>query len=345
MNVNQNITIEFFQKMLLAFMNMEYPIVKGLVGANRVFRRSFLKKVIKDMHQKVSGGMSISQSISGYDGYFSPLFQKIVEIGEKSGSLPSLINQYLKVATTTNRINKQVKMLCIQPVITLFVASFVIIIAIFTSIPLYEKFFTVMDAPIPWVLRSIMWVTSGIRTNLATLLFIISVLLIIFVVYREKLDILTGADRVIYHLPIFSKVYQLAAQIRWTEILRLLLLNGESLPEAIKFAGQGSGFTEYEHKSNHIADRIERGESLQICLIHKILPVSMINILLISEQKGLLIEGLQNISDFLTTEMETSSRETITKINVVISLFMGFIVGSLLIMLYMPIFLAPQIIV
>ncbi|OGL45880.1 MAG: hypothetical protein A2161_16500 [Candidatus Schekmanbacteria bacterium RBG_13_48_7] len=329
-------TVQFFQKMLLSFMKMEYPVVKGLVGAEGIFKGHFFKKVIYDIQQKIASGNTLANSLSEYPEYFSPLFLKMVEVGEHSGTLPSIIEHYLNISETTNQINRKVKNLFIQPVATLIVSILVIFIALMTAYPAFEMLYSNFGQDIPLSSRIIMYVAQTLRENIESCIVVVAVLIITLGLLRRKQGFRKLSDRILYHLPIIGKGYQLAAQIRWTEVLKLLLKSNVGLSEAVRLAGQASGYVNYEHYSTKVAENIQKGEPFGASIDRKILPKSMNDLLIAGEEKGVLIEELENISTFMKIELDASIPEILTKIQLVLTLIIGFIIGTLLFSLYMP---------
>jgi type IV pilus assembly protein PilC len=304
-----------------------------------------MRDCIKDVCTRVEGGDSFSEALQKHPNAFNRLYVAMVGAGEKGGLLAEILARLAVYLENTARLRKKVKSAMMYPTVVTFVAIAITTFLLIKVIPVFGEIYSGFGAKLPGptqflinlsdVLKKYFWAFGLIGGG---------------TVYGWLYFIKTKPGREFWdrnriRLPIFGAIAHKICLARFTRTLSSLIRSGVPILEVLHIVSQTVGNVVME-KAIHVASAdIERGESISVALgKHPVFPNMIIRMITAGEQTGKIDNMLERISDFLDEEIETTLSGLTALIEPILIVFLGVVVGGMVICMFLPIFKLSEIV-
>lgn len=334
-----------FTRQLATMIDAGLAMVQSLRALAEQTTNKVMRDVIKDVCTRVEGGDSFSEALQKHPKAFSRLYVSMVSAGEKGGLLAEILARLATYLENTARLRKKVKSALMYPTVVTIVAILITIFLLVRVVPVFGEIYAGFGAQLPGPTQFLITLSNIVKSY---------ILLIILggggAVYGWLYFIKTKSGREFWDsrrikLPIFGVIAHKICLARFTRTLASLVRSGVPILEVLQIVSQTVGNVIMEKAIKVAAGDIERGESISAALAkHPVFPTMIIRMITAGEQTGKIDNMLERISDFLDEEIETTLSGLTSLIEPILIVFLGVVVGGMVICMFLPIFKMADII-
>lgn len=328
-----------FTRQLATMIDAGLAMVQSLQALAEQTTNKVMRDVIKDICTRVESGDSFSEALQKHPKAFSRLYVSMVGAGEKGGLLAEILARLATYLENAARLRKKVKSAIMYPTAVTIVAILITIFLLVKVVPVFGEIYAGFGGQLP-----------GPTQFLIDLSNVVKKYIILFVlgggglVYGWLSFIKTKSGRQFWDsrrikLPIFGSIAHKICLARFTRTLASLIRSGVPILEVLQIVSQTVGNVVMENAIKVAAGDIERGESISAALAkHPVFPNMIIRMITAGEQTGKIDNMLERISDFLDEEIETTLSGLTSLIEPILIVFLGVVVGGMVICMFLPIF-------
>jgi type IV pilus assembly protein PilC len=334
-----------FTRQLATMIDAGLAIVQSLQALAEQTTNKVMRDIIKDVCNRVEGGDSFGVSLQKHPKAFNRLYYCMVDAGEKGGLLAEILARLATYLESTARIRKKVKSAMMYPTVVTVVAIGITVFLLTYVVPVFGEVFTGFGAALPAPTQFLIDVSKMLRTNLVYALPTLGLLFYGWFYYIKTKSGREFWDRTKIQLPIFGSLAHKICLSRFTRTLASLIRSGVPILEVMNIVANTCGNVVMEKAIRTAAGDIERGEGISVALAkHPIFPSMIIRMLTAGEQTGKIDAMLERVADFLDEEIETTLSGLTALIEPLLIVFLGVVVGGIVICMFLPIFKLSEIV-
>src|SRR6266581_4935175 len=328
-----------FTRQLATMVDAGLAMVQSLQGLAEQTTNKVMRDVIKDVCSRVEGGDSFSEALQKHPKAFNRLYVCMVGAGEKGGLLAEILARLATYLENAARLRKKVKSAMMYPVVVTVVAILITIFLLIKVVPVFGEIFASFGAKLPAPTQFLIDISNIVKHWIIPILLGGGGL-----VYAWLYFIKTPPGRQFWDarrikLPIFGAIAHKICLARFTRTLASLVRSGVPILEVLQIVSQTVGNVIMEKAIKSASVDIERGESISGALgKHPVFPSMIIRMITAGEQTGKIDNMLERISDFLDEEIETTLSGLTALIEPILIVFLGVVVGGMVICMFLPIF-------
>jgi len=334
-----------FTRQLATMIDAGLAMVQSLQALAEQTPNKVMRDVIKDVCTRVEGGDSFSEALQKHPNAFNRLYVAMVGAGEKGGLLAEILARLAVYLENTSRLRKKVKSAMMYPTVVTVVAIGITIFLLVKVIPVFGDIYKGFGAALPGPTQFLITVSNVVKQY-----FLLFLLGGGGIVYGWLHFIKTKPGREFWDsrrikLPIFGVIAHKICLARFTRTLASLIRSGVPILEVLNIVSQTVGNVVMEKAIKVAATDIERGESISAALSkHPVFPSMIIRMITAGEQTGKIDNMLERISDFLDEEIETTLAGLTSLIEPILIVFLGVVIGGMVICMFLPIFKMSEIV-
>jgi type IV pilus assembly protein PilC len=328
-----------FTRQLATMIDAGIAIVQSLQALADQMPNKVMRDVIHDICSRVESGESLSDSLRRHPKSFNKLYVSMVAAGEKGGLLAEILARLATYLENTERLRKKVKTALMYPTVVTVVAIGITIFLLVKVIPVFQDVYSGFGAKLPGPTQVLMDISDILRHYL-----IVVIIAGIALAYAWIYFIKTKPGREFWDgrrikLPIFGPIAHKICLARFTRTLSSLIRSGVPILEVLQIVSQTVGNVVMEKAIKTAATDIERGEGISAALgKNPIFPTMIIRMLSAGEQTGNIDTMLERVSNFLDEEIETTLSGLMSLIEPLLIVFLGVVIGGMVICMFLPIF-------
>src|SRR5436190_5783045 len=328
-----------FTRQLATMIDAGLAMVQSLQALADQTSNKVMRDVIKDVCARVESGDSFSEALQKHPKVFTRLYVCMVSAGEKGGLLAEILGRLATYLENAARLRKKVKSAMMYPTVVTVVAILITIFLLVKVVPVFGEIFASFGAKLPAPTQFLIDISNLVKKWL-----------IVFLVgggglvYGWLYFIKTPPGRHFWDsrrikLPIFGSIAHKICLARFTRTLASLIRSGVPILEVLQIVSQTVGNVVMEKAIKTAASDIERGESISMALgKHPVFSSMIICMITAGEQTGKIDNMLERISDFLDEEIETTLSGLTSLIEPILIVFLGVVIGTMVICMFLPIF-------
>jgi type IV pilus assembly protein PilC len=328
-----------FTRQLATMIDAGIAIVQSLQALAEQSPNKVMRDVIRDVCTRVESGESFSEALQKHPKAFNKLYVSMVAAGEKGGLLAEILARLATYLESSARIRRKVKTAMMYPIVVSTAAIGITVFLLVKVIPVFKDVYQSFGAKLPVPTQFIISLSDLMRHYL--LLFLIGLGAL---VYGWFYFIKTGSGRDFWDsrrikLPIFGPIAHKICLVRFTRTFASLIRSGVPILEVLQITSQTVGNTTMERAIKAAAIDIERGEGIAVALgKHSVFPSMIIRMISAGEQTGNIDNMLERVSNFLDEEVETTLTGLMALIEPLLIVFLGVLIGGMVVCMYLPIF-------
>ncbi|WP_160675221.1 type II secretion system F family protein [Clostridium sp. C8-1-8] len=302
-----------------------------------------LRETLSKVEDNVKKGETLSESMKLQGKVFPDLLISMVETGEMSGNLDSVMLRMSTHFEKENKINNKVKSAMIYPTVLSVMAVSVVTILLTFVMPTFVDMFTQSGVQLPLPTKILLGISTGINNHWLIILIILA-LAILGLRYYFKSDSGTlFVSKFKLTFPIIKGLNQKIIVSRFTRTLSTMLSSGVSLVQALETVSNVVGNKIAENKLLQIREELVKGEGLSKPIEEAgIFPPMLASMIKIGEESGSLDDILNKTADFYDEEVETTIQTTTALLEPLLIVIMGVVVGFIVISIMLPMFTMYQ---
>jgi type IV pilus assembly protein PilC len=299
-----------------------------------------LKAALTKVRQDVEAGRSLSDSLAAHPKIFSPLYVSMIRAGETGGFLESALMRVADQLESEDKLRRQVRSAMVYPAAVISFALVVMFALVAFIVPVFAKIFEEQDAQLPTLTKFTVGL-SGILRGYPWALFG-GLALIVFLVRRWKASDTGGEqwDRLRLRIPVqIGEIQRKIALARWSRTMSSLVSAGVPMLEAIDVTGRTAGNRVVENAMASVRASVQSGGTIAGALRNEpVFPVMVGHMVSVGEETGALDETLGKVADFYEDEVEAAVKALTSILEPAMIVFVGAIVGFVVISMYLPMF-------
>ena len=334
-----------FTRQLATMVDAGLAMVQSLQALAEQTTNKVMRDVIKDITARVEAGDSFSEALQKHPKAFSRLYVCMVAAGEKGGLLAEILARLATYLENAARLRKKVKSAMMYPTVVTIVAISITIFLLVKVVPVFGEIFASFGSTLPAPTQFLIDLSNIVKKWIFAILLGGAAF-----VYAWFYFIKTPMGRQFWdayriRLPIFGSIAHKICLARFTRTLASLIRSGVPILEVLQIVSQTVGNVIMEKAIKTAAFDIERGENISNALAkHPIFPTMIIRMVTAGEQTGKIDNMLERIADFLDEEIETTLSGLTALIEPILIVFLGVVVGGMVICMFLPIFKLPEIV-
>jgi type IV pilus assembly protein PilC len=298
-----------------------------------------LKEILRDVTQKVEAGSSLKKAFEDHERIFGSYFLGMIEAGESGGELSKTLEMTATYLENRLAITQRVKNAFTYPIVVVCVCMVVITALLTFVVPMFSKIYGRMHVDLPGPTQFLVDCSAFIHGYWWAVLAVIIGSLIIIKQLLKNPENCLRLDRFKLRMPVFGKLNRLVVVSRFNRSFSTLLSVGVPIMEALDVAKQVAGNKEMLSVTEELKEVIQAGTPVASALkTHALFPSIIIHMADSGEQAGKLPDMLLKGSDFLDKDIDRIVTSLLVKLEPMLTLSMGSLIGLILMGVYLPMF-------
>ena len=333
--------ILIFSKQFATMVKAGLPILEVLGMLRDQLESPAIKEVIEDIRKSLEGGVTLSKCFEKYPQYFDNVYVNLIKAGEASGKLDVFLLKIVDSLEKKEKIKKKIKSALMYPSIMFSVAITVSAFMLIKVVPVFAKMYEGMGLALPKPTAVIMSMSDFLR---GTGGFVMLVSIIVFVVVFKYLTTKNAAFQYRWHkqvlkLPVFGEMILKSLLARISLILGNLSAAGVNLLESLEIAKSVSNNVVVTEALENVKKGVFSGDTLtKLFLKEPLFPPTFSQLISVGEQTGQLDEMFGSVASYYEEEFDQTVDNMSSLIEPIMIVFMGVMIGGLMIAMYSPIF-------
>ena len=297
------------------------------------------KKILKEIKENVESGQTLAEALKKYPKVFDDLFVNMIAAGEAGGILDVILQRLSTYMEKAAKLKAQVKGAMTYPAITMVVAVIVVAVIMIFVIPVFEQMFADFGGALPAPTQIVVNMSKFARE---AWYLILGALVLFFVAFKKVYATEKGraaVDNYSLRLPIFGSLLRRVAVAKFTRTMGTMLSSGVAILEALEIVAKTAGNKTVEMAVFDVRGGIAEGRTMSDPLSESgVFPPMVCQMIAVGESTGALDAMLGKIADFYDEEVDQAVENLTSAIEPVMMVFMGVVIGGLVVSMYLPIF-------
>jgi type IV pilus assembly protein PilC len=332
--------IAVFSRQIATMLQSGVPMVQSfeiLAGGQKNPR---MKDMLNDIRDNISGGSTLFEALGRHPIQFDELYRNLVRAGEGAGVLDTVLDTLATYKERIEALKGKIKKALFYPAGVMVVAILVSSILLIFVIPQFEEVFKNFGADLPAF--TMMYVKASrfmVAWWWALLLGFAGALVGFITLYKRSVKLQHLMDRMMLKLPVIGQILHQSAIARFARTLGLTFRAGVPLVEALEICGGATGSIVYNQAVMRIKEDVAVGYPLNMAMKQiNIFPHMVVQMTAIGEEAGALDTMLFKVAEFYEQEVNNAVDALASLMEPFIMVFIGIVVGSMVLAMYLPIF-------
>jgi len=334
------VDIAFFTRQMATMMKSGVPMLKALEIVAGGAEKDKLKKLIYDIRGEVNSGNDFSRSLAKYPEFFDDLYCSLVEAGEQSGALETMLDRIATYKEKMESLKAKIKKALTYPIAVVVVGVLVTAILLVKVVPVFQDVFSSFGADLPaftmFVVNLSYWAQDWWWVGL------LGSIAFIFAFKQAHLrseKFRNWLDKSVLKIPVIGNVLYEAAIARFARTLSTTFAAGVPLVQALDSCAGASGNYVFRESIYQIRNGVAGGQSLTNAVnMTGIYPPMVVQMISIGEEAGSLEQMLDKSAAFYEESVDNAVDNLSSLLEPLIMVVLGTLVGGLVIAMYLPIF-------
>lgn len=335
---NGDITI--FSRQLATMLNAGIPITRALFTLSEQASNPTLKKALETIAANVESGMSISNAFGEFPSIFDQMYLGMIRAGEVGGTLGDTLIRLSDQMQKDKLLKDSIKSATIYPIAVVSFSILMLIAMLIFLVPVFQGFFP-EDLDIPLATQLIISLSESLRGFWFLWIGLIASIILLIYFYTKTSAGAIMIERIRLRIPAFGPLYHRTVIARFARTFSTLFANGIPVIRALESSGRATGSRLMDSAIGNAIYEIQEGKNIgETFSQEKFFPPIVSQMVSVGEETGSLPHLLDKIAEFYEDEVTTLSKTITSMIEPVLLIFVGLVVGGMLVALYIPIFTA-----
>ena len=333
-------SLQIFARQFATMIGAGVSVVQALVTLEEQTDDKYLAEVIADVRSDVEGGVILSKALARHPKVFNRLFVAMVEAGESSGTLDTVLDRVAVQIEKETQIRRRVKGAMVYPAVVIAFASLVLTFMLMFIIPVFVNVFDSLDGDLPKLTQLVMHASYALRHWWFIIFPAIGVMIYAFRRLKRTERGRQVWDRFKLRIPMrIGDVVHKIALARFSRTLSTLVSSGVDIIKSLEITGATAGNWVVEESLADIRTRVHEGVPISQPLQEApVFPPMVGQMVKIGEETGELDGMLGKVADFYEDEVDSSIQSLTSIIEPILMIGVGFMVGVIVIAMYLPMF-------
>ncbi len=332
--------ITILTRQLATMLTTGVPIVQALklVGDNH--RKAEMKSILAQITKSVEAGTPLSKAMRTASAHFDTLYVDLVETGEMSGNLPEVFERLATYREKSEQLRAKVIKALIYPSMVVLVALGVSYLMLTMVIPEFESMFKGFGAELPWFTQQVLKLSHWVQAySLWAFIAIAAAIFGLKALRKNSFQIRLKTSRLGLKFPIIGNVLAKASIAKFSRTLATSFAAGIPILASLKTTAKTSGNVHFETAINEVYRDTAAGMPMYIAMRNTdAFPEMMLQMVMIGEESGQLDDMLNKVATIYEFEVDNTVDNLGKILEPLIIVFLGTVVGGLVVAMYLPIF-------
>lgn len=332
--------IAFFSRQMATMMKSGVPIVSALEIIGGGHKNPRMKKLVDTIRTDIEGGSSLHEAISRHPVQFDELYRNLVRAGESAGVLETVLDTVATYKENIEALKGKIKKAMFYPAMVLVVAFLVSAVLLVWVVPQFEEVFRSFGADLPAFTQFVVNLSRFmVAWWLPIVIAIIAIVVATFMTYNRSPRMQHMLDRVILKVPVIGQIMHNSAIARFSRTTAVTFKAGVPLVEALGIVAGATGNKVYGDAVLRMRDDVSVGYPVNMAMKQvNLFPHMVVQMTNIGEEAGALDTMLFKVAEYYEQEVNNAVDSLSSLLEPMIMVFIGTIVGGLVIAMYLPIF-------
>ena len=332
--------IAIFSRQLATMMQSGVPLVTSFEIIAGGQKNPRMKTMLDDIKQSIEGGSTLHEAIGKHPVQFDELYRNLVKAGEGAGVLDTVLDTIASYKENIETLKGKVKKALFYPATVIAVAILVSAILLIFVVPQFKAVFQSFGADLPAFTLMIVGASEFMVAYWWLVLLVTVGTLVGFVQAKKRIPAFAHfLDRMILKIPVIGQIMHNSAIARFARTLAVTFRAGVPLVEALETVAGATGNQIYEKATLRIRDDVSVGYQLNVAMRQVgVFPHMVIQMAAIGEEAGALDTMLIKVAEFYEQEVNNAVDALSSLIEPFIMIFIGIVVGGMVVGMYLPIF-------
>ena len=338
--------IAIFTRQMATMMKAGVPLLTSFDIINEGFENPNMRKLVEELKQDVAAGNSFAAALRKRPLYFDDLYCNLVDSGEQSGALETLLDRVATYKEKTEALKSKIKKAMNYPIAVIVVALIVSAILLIKVVPQFESVFSGFGADLPAFTKMVISLSEVLQEWwFAFLLVIAASIYALSAMHKRSEKFRNWVDRLLLKAPIVGKIIYMSSVARFARTLATTFAAGVPLVDALDSVAGATGNVVFRTAVNKVKQDVSTGMQLNFSMRSTgVFPSLALQMTAIGEESGALDEMLDKVASFYEAEVDNMVDGLTALMEPMIMAVLGVLVGGLVIAMYLPIFQLGQIV-
>ena len=332
--------IAIFSRQLATMMKSGVPVVGALeiiANGNKNIR---MRKLVETIGADIQGGMSLTEALARHPVQFDELYRNLVRAGESAGVLETVLETIASYKENLEALKSKIKKAMFYPIMVVTVALVVSGILLVFVVPQFEEVFRSFGADLPAFTQMIVGLSRFMVAWWWAIVLLLAAAIFAFIAtYKRSVAFQHFLDRMILKVPVIGQIMHNSAIARFSRTLGVTFKAGVPLVEALETVAGATGNAVYTDAVHRIRDDVAVGYSVNMSMKQvNLFPHMVVQMTAIGEEAGALDTMLFKVAEFYEQEVNNAVDALASLLEPMIMVFLGVVVGGMVVAMYLPIF-------
>jgi type IV pilus assembly protein PilC len=319
--------------------NAGLPLVQTMTILAEQSENKVLSEIMRKVVFDVESGNTVADALGKHPQAFSGLYVNMVAAGEAGGILDTILMRLATFMEKNDALVRKVKGAMIYPSVIMSVAVIAVTVLLIFVIPVFENLFSSAGLALPLPTRIVMGASRFLKGYWYVVMGSVAAAVFFFRKYNATSDGKLNVDRFLLKVPVLGDVLRKSAVSRFTRTLGTLISSGVSILDGLEITAKTAGNRVVQDAIMESRSSIAGGDTIAAPLKKSgVFPPMVISMISVGEQTGGLDEMLSKIADFYDEQVDTAVSNLLSLLEPIMIVFLGVVVGGMVVAMYLPIF-------
>jgi type IV pilus assembly protein PilC len=331
--------VVIFARQFATMINAGLPIVQCLEMLGAQEKNKTFAKTIQKIKEDIEGGSTLSESLKKFPKIFDDLFVNLIAAGEAGGILDTILQRLSSYMEKAMKLKSRVKGAMTYPVSVLVISFAVVTLLLLKVIPVFQKMFEGMGKALPAPTQLVVDASQFMQDYFLYMMGAFIILIIGFVRFYRTENGRMIVDRTVLKAPVFGPLLKKVAVAKFSRTLSTMMSSGVPIIEGLDIVSKTAGNKVIEEALQKTKRSISEGKTISEPLMETgIFPPMVVQMIGVGENTGALDSMLSKIADFYDDEVDAAVSAMTALLEPFMMVFLGVVVGGMIIAMYLPIF-------
>ncbi|RKX34526.1 MAG: type II secretion system F family protein [Verrucomicrobia bacterium] len=328
-----------FTQQLASMLEAGLPLITSLEALQEQTDNPVFQVIIRDVRSEIAAGNSFSDSVKKFPNSFPPLFVSMIEAGEASGGLAEILGKVALYFESTVRLVKKVKSAMTYPIAVIGLAVILVNVLLIFVIPVFAEMFADFGAELPAPTQALIDLSDFLKGNFFYLAIATFILYKFWMRFIKTPKGRRVKDRLMFRIPVFGNLLLKIALSRFCRTYATLIRSGVPILRTLEIVASSSNKVQIEDACKAISKHISAGGQVsEVLASNSFFPPMMKHMVRAGESTGNVDGMMEKVADFYDTESETIISSLTSLIEPMLIVFLGVVVGGIVMAMFLPIF-------
>jgi type IV pilus assembly protein PilC len=332
-------SVAIFTRQLATMIDAGLPLVQSLDILSQQEADETFQEIIRTIKNEVEAGATLAAALQKHPRVFDNMYVNLVVAAEEAGTLDVILSRLATHIEKMEELKKKIKSALVYPIMILTVAIGVTIVLMVFVVPVFEKLFAGIGSSLPMPTRVVIGISNMFKSYLPITIAVVVIIAIVLRKYYKSEKGRRQIDDFMLKLPIFGELLRKVAIARFSRTLGTLVSSGVPILESLNIVAGAAGNKVVEEAILKGRASISEGQTISEPLAQSgVFPVMVTQMIGVGETTGSLELMLNKVADFYEAEVDVAVATLSSMLEPVLMIFLGVVVGGLVISMYLPIF-------